>query len=1124
MLSNKMTVSLMSLITILAFAFVVTPAMAGEFGVSLDKTDDVSTATDDLELEHPGDGMKLDAPPLRVEFAKAVVLAKESVQIITIDKDGMLLSLQKFPPAAETAANAGRTKSFMPVVEGDATTVKIFIAAGIASADPFNEDTSKKFEATIHLIGADDGAPTVHSIKRAVDDDHAFAKISPKTDPTIEVRITLSELPKEFTKDHISVTEADVTSVRQLLTESGTSLMDYLASDDAPDTLPRKRMMYDEDMSGVTVTANTNDDVYIAATTGSPATPVTLVGLNTASGEAVGTTIDAADLRARKVAARKKYGGIHRAINDAKILGTAHKYKEIPALTLVDGTTAVDATATNISDTESVAMNLDPKAADKEFGVNYILMQYMGQAIAMKTPGAPGTAVIKPTMPKLSDFGAVVLFTAAVRKYAVDFEKYRTYMNAKTLYEGYMEAVEKEKMKDADAREMAFKDPKNNYDPRAMNFTTGTDAKLYPYLVVITPKYANKNDVVVKVKEFEDRTRPTSMKYIPPSLESDYREDVDKLTIMVAEAKVGTPLGDGLEVVIPKEKRIPASGHLVLATNVAGSGIKKPAGSDKDEPKPAERTRAQLKYNVVELGLPNLETFLSNGGTIALFAPAGVYISEIMWGSDSSLSPNNNSQWIEISNSGAASVLTGDKTHKLVFYGLNETPASGAVDTVGTVGTGGFWRITGKGQSGRTGTGEQAADVVAVVPTLELISMQRMMNADGTPADGTLEGSWVQSKGPGVNFDLSQVGVRIGSPGAPIDAAKYPATPTPVTPAPKVPAAAAADVMITEIMVDTGNGRAPQWIELTYSGMAKATLDGWEMVIDNAIDADVLGGGNAITVSLGGVMVDVSTHAGNTGKGQSVLVTAWPATRKSANISNDRVINLATQLNQVSRYQLLSYSGFRITLVPPRTGATISSFGDIAGNLHEDWEIPMSEGTARSSIIRREMVAGAATMGTDAAGWMLADSTLGLIGQPSFYGNDEDQGTPGHDSGGPLPVELSHFRPARNKATGAAVITWSTQSELNNAGFFIKRSQQRDGEFKVINATMIPGAGTTSEKQFYTFTDTTAQPNVVYYYQIEDVSLDGNRQTLTHGIRLKGHIGAAGKATVTWGELKTSNE
>ena len=71
---------------------------------------------------------------------------------------------------------------------------------------------------------------------------------------------------------------------------------------------------------------------------------------------------------------------------------------------------------------------------------------------------------------------------------------------------------------------------------------------------------------------------------------------------------------------------------------------------------------------------------------------------------------------------------------------------------------------------------------------------------------------------------------------------------------------------------------------------------------------------------------------------------------------------------------------------------------------------------------------------------------------------------------------------------------------------------------------MIAGAGTTSEKQSYTYTDTSAKPNVVYYYQIEDVSLDGQRQLLTIGTRLRGHIGAAGKLTATWGELKKVQE
>ena len=257
------------------------------------------------------------------------------------------------------------------------------------------------------------------------------------------------------------------------------------------------------------------------------------------------------------------------------------------------------------------------------------------------------------------------------------------------------------------------------------------------------------------------------------------------------------------------------------------------------------------------------------------------------------------------------------------------------------------------------------------------------------------------------------------------------------------------------------------------------------------------------------------------------------------------------------RYSLLSDMAFQITLAPPTSKAVTplatetptakatrfvaeaaaanarKAATDVVGNLGADgaatWALPMNEG-ARSSILRRHVPVSFGPAkpkdGEMMESWVLASDTgfaqITHIRASSYYGAQDDVGTPGFRSGGALPVELSHFRPERNKETGAVVITWSTQSELNNAGFFIKRSQQRDGEFQIINATMIPGAGTTSEKQFYTYQDTTAQPNVVYYYQIEDVSLDGNRQTLTRGIRLKGYVGAAGKATVLWGELKTS--
>ena len=663
---------------------------------------------------------------------------------------------------------------------------------------------------------------------------------------------------------------------------------------------------------------------------------------------------------------------------------------------------------------------------------------------------------------------------------------------------------------------------------------TGRSEMHYQYLVTITPA-AEDGDLVIKLKSFEDQNMPTPNKYMPPTNDTLRMEELDQLTVKIKKATVGAPKTSGTTIYVHHREgnMIPANGfNLVLYDgDKNGSGIAFSHEKD-DENLAHKQSPAQLLFNTRPSNgqMPNLETFLANGGTIDLMGPDGtakgsVIISEIMWGSDASLDAHAaKSQWLELQNMTSSAISIGEKKWSLIFYSPADTlPTTGYVDRVGTVGVGGYWSIAGKGQSGRSHIEE--GDPTAILGHIPIISMQRVIDAAGMAADGTMASSWAASVPPALNFKSDIEGVHVATPGAaPIT---YPAPPVAEAEpeaAPVVPVAMADEIMISEIMVDTDNGRLPQWIELTYSGMAKASLEGWSIVIDNAIDAGVLGGGNAITVSLGDAMVDVSKNTGNMGKGQSVLVVAWPTTRHSANIPDARVINVASQLGQTSRYQLLSYNGFRITLVPPDQEA-IAAFGDIAGNLHEDWDIPMSEGSARSSLIRYDMLAdGTMTMGTDANGWVLADSTDLATGPESFYGDDEDSSTPGQHAGGPLPVELSHFRPARDKATGAVVITWATQSELNNAGFFIKRSQQRDGEFKVINTAMVPGAGTTSEKQFYTYTDTTAQPNVVYYYQIEDVSLDGNRQTLTRGIRLKGHIGAAGKATTLWGELKSSNE
>ena len=135
----------------------------------------------------------------------------------------------------------------------------------------------------------------------------------------------------------------------------------------------------------------------------------------------------------------------------------------------------------------------------------------------------------------------------------------------------------------------------------------------------------------------------------------------------------------------------------------------------------------------------------------------------------------------------------------------------------------------------------------------------------------------------------------------------------------------------------------------------------------------------------------------------------------------------------------------------------------------------------------------------------------------TWYGDEDDYGTPGNRPGMVLPVTLSSFRPTLED--GKVTVRWTTESELDNAGFNIYRSETRNGEYKQVNTEMIQGAGTTGERTAYKWVDQTAKPGVVYYYQIEDVSFAGERQALAI-TKLKGLISAENKLTTRWGELK----
>jgi hypothetical protein len=85
------------------------------------------------------------------------------------------------------------------------------------------------------------------------------------------------------------------------------------------------------------------------------------------------------------------------------------------------------------------------------------------------------------------------------------------------------------------------------------------------------------------------------------------------------------------------------------------------------------------------------------------------------------------------------------------------------------------------------------------------------------------------------------------------------------------------------------------------------------------------------------------------------------------------------------------------------------------------------------------------------------------------------------------PVELVDF--AAQTTRDGVLLTWTTASETQNAGFVIRRIA--DGREETLTEGMIPGAGTTAVPQTYEFLDTEVDAGTTYLYTLSDVSLTG---------------------------------
>ncbi|MBN2355312.1 T9SS type A sorting domain-containing protein [candidate division KSB1 bacterium] len=89
-----------------------------------------------------------------------------------------------------------------------------------------------------------------------------------------------------------------------------------------------------------------------------------------------------------------------------------------------------------------------------------------------------------------------------------------------------------------------------------------------------------------------------------------------------------------------------------------------------------------------------------------------------------------------------------------------------------------------------------------------------------------------------------------------------------------------------------------------------------------------------------------------------------------------------------------------------------------------------------------------------------------------------------------VPVELSSF--TARIINGDIVLSWTTQSESDNLGFCIFRSETIDGRFDQISTQIIMGAGTSGSMHSYSFIDNDVVAGHTYYYKLADVSFDGS--------------------------------
>jgi hypothetical protein len=92
-------------------------------------------------------------------------------------------------------------------------------------------------------------------------------------------------------------------------------------------------------------------------------------------------------------------------------------------------------------------------------------------------------------------------------------------------------------------------------------------------------------------------------------------------------------------------------------------------------------------------------------------------------------------------------------------------------------------------------------------------------------------------------------------------------------------------------------------------------------------------------------------------------------------------------------------------------------------------------------------------------------------------------------------IELTYLEASSDNKK--VFINWSTESEIDNSGFNLYRSESEDGEYIKINDSLMPAKGSSTQGASYEFVDKDVKNRKTYYYKLEDINLSGT--SIMHG-------------------------